>query len=56
MYGMIEVFVKDVYDLDIEICFQLPPFPFSVENQDVTHFHELTNAMMLSLIIYIMNW
>lgn len=53
---MIEVFVKDLYDLDIEICFQLPPFPFSVENQDVTHFHELTNAMMLSLIIYIMNW
>lgn len=29
---------------------------FLFENQDVTHFHELNNAMMLSLIIYIMNW
>lgn len=51
--------VKDLSDLDFK-----KPLPnqkriftfFLFENQDVTHFHELNNAMMLSLIIYIMNW
>lgn len=46
--------VKDLSDLDFK-----KPLPnqkrILFENQDVTHFHELNNAMMLSLIIYIMN-
>lgn len=50
--------VKDLSDLDFKkpLPNQKRIFTFFVENQDVTHFHELNNAMMLSLIIYIMNW
>lgn len=49
--------VKDLSDLGFKkpLPNQKRIFTFFVENQDVTPFHELKNAMMLSLIIYIMN-